>query len=94
MIFLKAQHWKFNYNYWTAGMKNSCNSSFSWCSATNDTITQISNNLAWDKNQPDNLGGNETCLHLKILKTGGLTLTDKNCASKFIAACKVFCFFL
>jgi len=27
---------------------------------------------------------------LKILKTGGLKLTDKNCASKFIVACKVF----
>jgi hypothetical protein len=72
-------------------MKNSCNSSFSWClSATTETIKEISNSLDWDKNQPDNLGGNETCLHLKILKTGGLKLTDKNCASKFIVACKVF----
>jgi hypothetical protein len=91
--FSKALRWKLNYNYWTAGMKNSCNSTFSWClSANTEKIIQLSNNLAWDKNQPDILGGNETCLHLKILKTGGLKLTDKNCASKFIVACKVFCF--
>jgi hypothetical protein len=70
-------------------MKNSCNSSFSWCSATSDKIVQISNNLACENFQPDNLGGNESCLHLKVLKTGGLKLTDKNCASKFIVACKV-----
>jgi hypothetical protein len=93
--FSKAPHWILNYNYWTAGMKNSCNSSFSWClSATADTITQTSSSLAWDTNQPDNLGGNEACLHLKILKTGGLKLTDKNCANKFIVACKVFRLFL
>jgi hypothetical protein len=92
-MLLKALYWKLNYNYWTAGKKNSCNSSFSWCSATSDEIMQISNNLAWDKSQPDNLGGNESCLHVKILKTGGLKLTDKNCASKFIVACKVILYF-
>jgi hypothetical protein len=71
-------------------MKNSCNSSFSWCSAASiDNIKHIPGDLAWDPKQPDNLGGNETCLHLKILKTGGVKLTDKNCANKFIVACKV-----
>jgi len=72
-------------------MKNSCNSSFSWCSTPSEKIEQIAGNLAWDKLQPDNLGGNESCLHLKVLKTGGLKLTDKNCANKFIVACKVIC---
>jgi len=72
-------------------MKNSCNSSFSWCSGTPSEIFQLATDLSWDVGQPDNLSENETCIHLKIPRNGteGVKLTDKNCNSKFIAACEV-----
>jgi len=73
-------------------MKNSCNSSFSWCSGTVSNISQLASDLTWDVGQPDNLGGNESCVHLKIPRNGteGVKLTDKSCNNKYIAACEVF----
>jgi len=90
--YFKADVWKLNFNYWTAGMKNSCNATFSWCSGSIPNISALANDMTWDVSQPDNLGGNETCLHLKIPRneTEGVKLTDKNCNSKFIASCEVF----
>jgi len=91
MTSFAATEWKLNYNYWTAGIKNNCNSSFSWCSGNFSQIVQLTDDLIWEKGQPDNFGGNETCVHLRIPRNAsdGVKLTDKNCANKFIAACEV-----
>jgi hypothetical protein len=85
--------WTGNFNYWTAGTQKDCRGSWSWCGkegarAFNDDVT-------WDKDQPDNKGGREDCIHLKLKKNNAtgqpqqFVLTDRNCTDKYILACKV-----
>jgi hypothetical protein len=54
----------------------------------------FNDDVNWDKDQPDNKGGREDCIHLKLKKDAkGLpqefVLTDRNCTDKYILACKV-----
>jgi hypothetical protein len=85
--------WTGNFNYWTAGTQKNCRGTWSWCG--NNGARVVSADVTWDKDQPDNKGGHEDCIHLKLKKnsTGHpqeFVLTDRNCTDKYILACKVF----
>jgi hypothetical protein len=58
--------WKGNYNYWTGGTQKDCSGSWSWCAREGTKV--VSDDVTWDLNQPDNKGGNEDCIHLKLKK--------------------------
>ncbi|CAB3387042.1 Hypothetical predicted protein [Cloeon dipterum] len=80
--------WKMNFNYWTsATRKGSPVGQWSWCEPYGPTI--FPPNLTWQGGQPDNNGGNESCVHYRfVLNSTGTILTDRNCANKLIFACK------
>jgi hypothetical protein len=82
-------NWSNNFNYWTGGsQQGSCVGNWAWCSGT--TSHPLPANLTWGFNQPDNKGGNESCLHMRVLKNAtGLALSDRSCSNKFIIACEV-----
>jgi hypothetical protein len=90
IINLTASKWKGPLNYWTAGRRSgNTNGTFMWCSLESSTQLNI-NHSSWQQGQPDNLGGQQNCLHLKILKTVSKTeISDRNCTSKFSFACQV-----
>jgi hypothetical protein len=84
--------WTGNFNYWTAGTQRECRGIWSWCGR--DGAQVLNENVTWEKDQPDNKGGREDCIHLKLKKnsTGQIdkfVLTDRNCTDKYILACKV-----
>ncbi|XP_065351716.1 uncharacterized protein LOC135947075 isoform X2 [Cloeon dipterum] len=80
--------WKANFNYWTSGTWNGAPAGqWSWCKTTGPTI--LDKNIIWERGQPDNKGGNESCIHFRfVLNSTGTILTDRNCDSKFVFACK------
>ncbi|CAB3387487.1 Hypothetical predicted protein [Cloeon dipterum] len=80
--------WKANFNYWTSGTwKGAPAGQWSWCETTGPTVPD--KNLIWERGQPDNKGGNESCIHFRfVLNSTGAVLTDRNCDSKFLYACK------
>jgi hypothetical protein len=84
--------WNGNLNYWTAGTQRDCRGSWLWCG--NDGASVVNADVPWDKDQPDNRGGREDCIHLKLKKDASgkldmFVLTDRNCTDKYILACKV-----
>jgi hypothetical protein len=84
--------WGGNFNYWTAGTQRDCRGSWSWCGSDGEKV--FNDDLTWDKNQPDNKGGKEDCIHLKLKKDSygkpqEFVITDRNCSDKYILACKV-----
>jgi hypothetical protein len=84
--------WNGNFNYWTAGTQKDCRGTWSWCG--NDGASAVNADVTWDKDQPDNKGGREDCIHLKLKKDASgnpdkFVLTDRNCSDKYILACKV-----
>jgi Lectin C-type domain len=85
--------WTGNFNYWTGGTQKDCRGSWTWCGKEGARV--FNDDVTWDKNQPDNKGGNEDCIHLKLKKnnvTGQpqeFILTDRNCSDKYVLACKV-----
>jgi hypothetical protein len=84
----KSGNWKGNYNYWTGGTQQECRGSWGWCGA--DAVPRgVADDLKWEKGQPDNLGGRQDCVHLKVLESTGFMLTDRNCTDRYIFACKV-----
>jgi Lectin C-type domain len=88
----KKGTWTGNFNYWTAGTQKNCRGTWSWCG--NGGAKVVNADVTWDKDQPDNKGGREDCIHLKLKKnaTGHpqeFVLTDRNCTDKYIVACKV-----
>ncbi|XP_065345723.1 uncharacterized protein LOC135943196 [Cloeon dipterum] len=80
--------WKANFNYWTSGTwRGSPEGHFSWCEPFGPAI--FPPNLTWQRGQPDNMGGNESCVHFRfVLNSTGTILTDRSCDNKFIFACK------
>jgi hypothetical protein len=88
----KSGNWTGNFNYWTSGTQKDIGN-WTWCGK--DGATVLSADVTWDKGQPDNKGGHEDCIHLKLKKnnvTGHpqeFVLTDRNCTDKYIMACKV-----
>jgi hypothetical protein len=83
--------WTGNFNYWTSGTQKDIGN-WTWCGK--DGASVLSADVTWDKDQPDNKGGNEDCIHLKLKRNAtGLihefVLTDRNCTDKYIMACKV-----
>ncbi|XP_065344303.1 uncharacterized protein LOC135942220 [Cloeon dipterum] len=82
--------WKANFNYWTSGTwKGAPVGEWSWCDINGPTI--LDQGLSWESGQPDNKNGNESCIHFRfVLNSTGTVLTDRNCASKYIYACKVW----
>jgi Lectin C-type domain len=84
-----STNWKYNFNYWTGGTQQGCKGQWKWCGAVDPTIKT---SLQWAPNQPDNKGGNESCLHLRIFNNAtyfGVKLTDRNCTDKYVYACQV-----
>jgi hypothetical protein len=84
--------WGGNFNYWTAGTQMDCRGSWSWCGSDGEKV--FNDDLTWDKNQPDNKGGKEDCIHLKLKKDLSgkpqeFVISDRNCTDKYILACKV-----
>ncbi|XP_065346598.1 uncharacterized protein LOC135943860 [Cloeon dipterum] len=81
-------NWKANFNYWTSGTwKGAPEKQWSWCEPEGPTV--FAKGLVWENYQPDNKGGNESCVHFRFtLNTTGTIMTDRNCASKYIFACK------
>jgi Lectin C-type domain len=83
--------WTGNFNYWTSGTKKNLGN-WSWCGK--DGVNLLNANVTWDIGQPDNKGGNEDCIHLKLKKSASgdpdkFVLTDRNCTDKYILACRV-----
>jgi hypothetical protein len=77
-----------NFNYWTAGTNKDCPGQWSWCGT--EPLESLSDELKWEKGQPDNKGGKEECLHLRFIKNAtGTIITDRNCSFKYIFACEV-----
>jgi hypothetical protein len=86
--------WTGNFNYWTGGTQKDCRGSWTWCGRAGAML--FHDDVTWDKDQPDNKGGNEDCIHLKLKKdTSGkpveFVLTDRNCTDRYVLACKVYC---
>jgi hypothetical protein len=84
--------WTGNFNYWTGGTQKDCRESWSWCGRDGNRV--FNDDVTWDKDQPDNKGGREDCIHLKLKKDVSgqpqeFVLTDRNCTDKYILACKV-----
>ncbi|CAB3388244.1 Hypothetical predicted protein [Cloeon dipterum] len=80
--------WKMNFNYWTSGTwQGSPQKMWSWCEPNGPTV--FPPGLIWEAGQPDNRDGNETCVHFRfILNSTGAIMTDRNCTSKYVFACK------
>ncbi|XP_065346287.1 uncharacterized protein LOC135943583 [Cloeon dipterum] len=81
--------WKANFNYWTSGKwKGAPVGEWSWCEPHGPTI--LDQGLTWESGQPDNKNGNESCIHFRFVLNSTVTiLTDRNCARKYIYACKM-----
>jgi hypothetical protein len=86
--------WKGPVNFWMGGRRSentlkNTTGGFNWCSLENSTEL-VNDHVRWQPGQPDNLGGNQNCLHLKILKKySNAVVSDRNCSSKFTFACQV-----
>ncbi|CAB3387272.1 Hypothetical predicted protein [Cloeon dipterum] len=81
-------NWPANFNYWTsATWMGSPAGQWSVCKPTGSAM--FPSGLNWEKSQPDNLGGNESCVHFRfILNATGTILTDRNCTNHYVYACK------
>jgi len=91
----KKGGWNYNLNFWTGGTTQECPGQWSWCGS--QPILGLSNDLKWEKGQPDNHGGREDCLHLRVvLNQTGIIITDRNCTSKYMLACevKIYCLYV
>jgi hypothetical protein len=63
------------------------NSAFQWCSPDGLPVTNTS--VQWKKGQPDNLGGEQRCLHGRVLTNiSKLVVSDRNCSDKYVLACE------
>ncbi|CAB3368725.1 Hypothetical predicted protein [Cloeon dipterum] len=52
-------------------------------------MTGIPTDIVWEVGQPDNKGGREDCIHLKVKNnTERTVITDRNCTDKYILACR------
>jgi hypothetical protein len=79
-------------NFWTAGRRSenvSWFGRFEWCSL--DSSAELSSaTVTWQPGQPDNLSGQQNCLHLRILtNVSQIVISDRDCTSKFSFACQV-----
>ncbi|XP_065345884.1 uncharacterized protein LOC135943331 [Cloeon dipterum] len=81
-------NWIANLNYWTSSTsKGSPEGQFSFCEPTGPTI--FSQDLSWERGQPDNKNGNESCVHFRfVLNATGTIMSDRNCANRYVYACK------
>ncbi|XP_065346446.1 uncharacterized protein LOC135943712 [Cloeon dipterum] len=81
-------NWTANFNYWTSGtQKGAPVGNFSWCDPGGPK--PLVSSLIWQRGQPDNQGGNESCVHFRfVLNNTGTILSDRNCTNKYIYACK------
>jgi len=83
----KADSWKYNSNFWTAGRKTRLNETFEWC-LEDESFSNAS--TLWAPGQPDNLNNSELCVHLHVNKTlGKVAITDKSCSNLFVLGCQV-----
>ncbi|XP_065346006.1 mucin-2-like [Cloeon dipterum] len=81
-------NWKATSNFWTSGtIKGSSAGLWSWCEPSGPAI--FTKDLVWETGQPDNKGGNESCIHFRfIFNSTGTILSDRNCANHYSFACK------
>lgn len=77
--------------FWTSGLRiENLTRRFQWCLSANSSTEISTDFVTWKSGQPDNLGGRQDCLHLRILTDKSQTLaSDHNCTSKFPFACQV-----
>jgi len=81
-----TDNWQHNLNFWTAGTRQGCKGQWAWCGSG----VGFSEELVWEKGQPDDKGGREDCIHMRfVLNSTGTILSDRNCTSKLIYACEV-----
>ncbi|CAB3387558.1 Hypothetical predicted protein [Cloeon dipterum] len=82
-------NWTANFNYWTSGTwKGAPENQWSWCEPKGPTV--FAKGLVWESSQPDNNGGNESCVHFRFnLPSMGTFMTDRSCSNKYIFACKI-----
>lgn len=80
--------WRRNLNYWTGGAMSNREGQWGWCSGSESL--NLSQNVIWGNNQPDNKTGNEGCIHMRFFPNAtGVVLSDRNCKDKFVFACEV-----
>jgi len=85
--------WAYNFNYWTGGTQKGCKGQWAWCSGSGNV--PFPENLTWTFNQPDNKGGGDDCIHMRLNQNDtGVAISDRNCSDKFIIACEVQIHFL
>ncbi|XP_065345600.1 uncharacterized protein LOC135943114 [Cloeon dipterum] len=87
-LIISLDNWKANFNYWTSGTrKGSPLIRWSWCTSAGPAL--FAQDLTWERGQPDNKGGNETCTHFRFnFNTSKSILTDRNCSNLLIFACE------
>ncbi|CAB3387189.1 Hypothetical predicted protein [Cloeon dipterum] len=85
----KSTDWKANFNYWTSGLRQGASvGRWVWCRPNGPTV--FTSDLKWELGQPDNAAGNEDCAHFRfVLNSTGTIITDRNCMSRYIFACKM-----
>lgn len=63
------------------------NSIFQWCTPDGSNVSDVS--VQWQKGQPDNLGGEQRCLHARVLtNVSKIIVSDRNCSDKYVVACE------
>jgi hypothetical protein len=80
--------WQNNYNYWLWGMRAvESYRAFEWCSPNSSKLTTYS--VRWQQGQPDNLGGEQRCLHARVLtNVSQIIVSDRNCSDIYVVACE------
>jgi len=83
--YVSKSNWTLNFNYWTGGTQQGCRGSWRWCGGGTGVFDDL---VQWEPGQPDNKGGRQDCVHLR-LNNSNFLLTDRNCTDKYILACQV-----
>lgn len=89
-LWLLGSTWKSLHQFWVGGKRSETDQEkFIWCTP-NGSQELKNDTIQWQNGQPDNLGGNQNCLHLRILtNVSQAVLSDRSCSQLYPYACQV-----